>query len=109
MNGPLTWTVADAWLLPVFVSGRLPLTVTVFVCGPAADGVVTRVIVTDAPAAMFPMLQVRIAPPVQVPCVDVAETKVLPAGIGSVIVTPVSALGPLFVTTIVQVMFPSPS
>ena len=55
------------------------------------------------------MLQLRIAPPVQVPFVVVAETKVLPAGIGSVIFTPVSASGPLFVTTIVQVMLPGPS
>src|SRR5436190_1674659 len=36
---------------------------------------------------MSPILQVRIAPPVQLPCVEVAETKVLPAGIGSVTVT----------------------
>ena len=108
MIGAVTCTVAVAWLLPVFVSGRLPDTVTVFVCAPAADGVVTRVIVTDAPAAMSPMLQVRIAPPVQLPCVEVAETKVFPAGIGSVIVTPVAALGPWLVTTIVQVMFPWP-
>src|SRR5436190_7086350 len=57
---------------------------------------------------MSPILQVRIAPPVQLPCVEVAETKVFPAGIGSVIVTPVAALGPWFVTTIVQVMFPCP-
>src|SRR5947209_7983021 len=103
---PTVWTVAVAWLLAVFVSGRLPDTVTTFVWAPTVDGVVTRVIVTVSPAAIGPMLQVRIAPPVQVPFVDVAETKVLPAGIGSVIVTPVSALGPLFFTTIVQVMFP---
>src|SRR5262245_38426925 len=57
---------------------------------------------------MLPMVQLRIAPPVQVPFVVVAETKVLPAGIGSAILTPVAALGPLFVTTIVQVMLPSP-
>src|SRR5215471_1389073 len=101
-----TTTVALAVLLAVFVSARPPVTVAVFTWLPAVLGVVTRVIVTEAPAAMFPMLQVRIAPPVQVPCVDVAETKVFPAGIGSVIWTFVSALGPLFVTTIVQVMFP---
>src|SRR5262249_19520595 len=56
-----------------------------------------------------PMVQLRIAPPVQVPFVVVTETNVFPAGIGSAIFTPVSALGPLFVTTIVQVMLPSPS
>src|SRR6478752_3654017 len=54
------------------------------------------------------MVQLRIAPPVQVPWVEVAETKVFPVGSGSVIFTPVSALGPLLVTTIVQVMLPWP-
>src|SRR6516162_6524668 len=57
---------------------------------------------------MGPMLQMSVAPPVQVPLVVVADTKVLPAGIGSVTVTPVSSLGPLFLTTIVQVMLPWP-
>ena len=81
---------------------------TVLVCAPVALGVVTSVIVTVAPAAIVPMLQVRVAPPVHVPCVEDAETNAFPAGIGSVIVTPVAVLGPLFVTTIVQVMFPVP-
>src|SRR5262245_62405509 len=57
---------------------------------------------------MSPIVQCKTAPPVQVPLLDVAETKVLPAGIGSEIWTPVSMSGPLFVTTIVQVMLPSP-
>ena len=92
-------------LLAVFVSGRSPTTETVFVWVPAAVGVVTRVIVTVALAAIVPMLQLRIAPPVQVPCVEEAETNVFPAGIGSVIFTPVSVSRPLFVTTIVQVMW----
>src|SRR5690242_12736002 len=65
--------------------------------------------VTVPPAAIVPMLQFRTAPPVHVPCVEDAETNVFPAGIGSAIVTPVAVLGPLFVTTIVQVMFPWPS
>src|SRR5512143_793976 len=107
-NGAVTWTVAVAWLLVVFVSGRPPATVTVLVWVPATLGVVTRVIVTDSPAAMSPIVQLRIAPPVQKPFVVVAETKVFPAGIGSATVTPVSALGPLLVTTIVQVMLPWP-
>src|SRR5438309_9394275 len=54
---------------------------------------------------MVPLLQLRTAPPVQVPWLLVAETKVLPAGIGSAIVTPVSVSGPLLVTTIVQVIW----
>ena len=55
------------------------------------------------------MLQFRIAPPVQEPWVVVAETNVFPAGIGSAIVTTGVRVGPLFVTTIVQVMLPAPS
>src|SRR5437879_648510 len=104
---PTVWTVAVAELLPVLVSGLLPATVAVFVWAPTVLGVVTSVIVTDAPEAIVPMLQFRIAPPVQEPCVVVADTKVLPAGIGSAIVTPVASLGPLLVTTVVQWMFPA--
>src|SRR4029079_1732412 len=96
--------VAVALLLPVLVSGLLPPTVTVFVCSPIALGLVTRVLVTDSPAAMSPIVQLRIAPPVQLPFVIVADTNVLPPGIGSDTTTPVSALGPLLVTTIVQVI-----
>jgi hypothetical protein len=80
-NGAVTCTVAVALLLPVFVSGLLPLTVTVFVCAPAALGVVTSVIVTDSPAAIVPMVQLRIGPPVQVPLLGVADTNAFPAGI----------------------------
>src|SRR5438093_570040 len=92
-NGaPVISTVAVAWLLAVFVSGRLPDTATVLVWVPVVLGVVTRVIVTVAPAAIVPMSQLRIGPPVQVACVEDAETNVFPAGIGSVIATPLSLL-----------------
>src|SRR5439155_25049971 len=70
---PTVWTVAVAELLPVLVSGLLPATVAVFVWAPTVLGVVTSVIVTDAPEAIGPMLQFRIAPPVQEPCVVVAD------------------------------------
>jgi hypothetical protein len=43
-----------------------------------------------------------------VPCVVDEDTYVFPAGIGSLTLTPVAVLGPRFVTTIVQVMLPSP-
>src|SRR5437763_8231296 len=106
---PTVCTVALAVLLTVFVSDLSPTTFTVFVCAPTVVGVVTRVTVTLSPAAIVPMVQLRIAPPVQLPFVVVTETNVLPAGIGSAIFTPVSVSGPLFVTTIVQVMLPLPS
>ena len=62
--------------------------------------------VTVAPTAIVPRLQFRIAPPVHEPCDAVEETYVLPAGIGSEVLTSVAVSGPLFVTTIVHVMFP---
>src|SRR4051812_16086359 len=101
-------TLAVAVLLVRLVSGLSPMTTAVLVWVPGWLGVVTRVIVTVAPAAIVPMSQFRIAPPVQVPWVEDAETNVFPAGIGSETFTPVSVLGPLFVTTIVQVMLPNP-
>src|SRR5215475_1748577 len=107
--GATTTTLAVAVLLETSVSGLSPWTTTVFVCVPSALGLVTSVIVTVAPASILPMSQVRVAPPVQLPWLLDAETKVLPAGIGSEIVTPLSVLGPLFLTTIVQVMLPRPS
>src|SRR5690242_18248861 len=108
--GATTTTLALAVLLARVVSGRSPMTTTVLVIVPGALGVVTRVIVTVAFAAIGPMSQVSVVPPrVQVPCVELAETNVFPPGIGSETLTPVSLSGPLLVTTIVQVMFPSPS
>jgi hypothetical protein len=107
-GAPTVCTVAVAVLFEVFVSGLFPLTLTVFVCAPTVLGVVTSVIVTDSPGVIVPMSQVKIAPPVQEPCELDAETNVFPAGIGSVTPTPVSALGPLLVTTIVHVMLPAP-
>src|SRR5947208_16138041 len=67
-------TLAVAALLVRLVSGLSPMTTLVLVWVPAALGVVTRVIVTVAPAALVPMTQFRTAPPVQVPCVVVEET-----------------------------------
>src|SRR2546430_16004140 len=94
-NGaPVIWTVAVAVLLATLVSGRLPDTTAVLVWVPVALGVVTRVIVTVSPAAIVPMSQFRIAPPVQVPCVGDAETNGFPAGIGSETFTPAAVLGP---------------
>src|SRR5438270_277811 len=90
---PVIWVTADARLLAVFGSGSLPLTVAVFVIGPAVAGVVTlMVIVALAPEARLPTEQVTVPEAlVQVPWLEVAETKVTPAGRVSVTVTPVAA------------------
>src|SRR5438874_12047623 len=101
-------TVALAVLLARVVTGRSPDTTAVLVWVPDELGVVTWVIVTVSPAAIVPMSQFRIEPPVQVPRDVVEDTYVYPAGIGSEIFTWVAVLGPLFVTTIVHVMFPVP-
>src|SRR5205814_887327 len=100
---PWTTTEAVAVLLAVFVSASLPTTVAVLLIEPLVDAVVTIVIVTDAPFARLPRLQLTTAPPVQVPCELVTETNVIPAGSGSATLTPVAASGPLFVTVSVQV------
>src|SRR5262249_39042617 len=102
-NGPLTWTVAVAVLLAVLVSCSVATVVAVLVSVPVWVAVVTRVIVTEAPTLRLPSWQLTRAPPVQVPCELVTETKLAPAGTGSATVTPVASLGPLLVTTIVQV------
>ena len=101
----MTTTDALAVLFAVFDSVSLPTTVAVFVSVPAVVAVVTSVIVTDAPFPMVPSWQVISAPPAQVPCVVATETKLVPAGSGSATLTPVAVSGPLFLTTIVQVMF----
>ena len=47
------------------------------------------------PAASVPRLQVTVAVPVHVPCDALEDTNVVPAGIGSVTVTPVAAVFPV--------------
>src|SRR5438309_1261278 len=92
----LTCVVADAVLLAVLGSGSLPVTVAVFVMLPGVTDVVTlMVIVALAPLARLPTEQVTVPEAlVQVPWLEVAETKVTPAGRVSVTVTPVAADGP---------------
>jgi len=102
-SAPLTWTVADAVLFAGFVSDSLPVTVAVFVIEPTVVAVVRIVTVALAPAASPPSWQVTSGLPEHVPCVAELETNVIPAGTGSASVTPLAALGPLFVTTIVHV------
>lgn len=58
---------------------------------------------SGADAASVPILQVTVVVPVQVPCVEVAETSVIPLGNGSVTTTLVATEGPLFLAVIVYV------
>ena len=56
--------------------------------------------VAELPFARAPRLQVTVVVPLQAPCVGVAETKLTPAGNGSVTVTLVAGEGPVLVTII---------
>src|SRR3989442_1667601 len=94
---------ADAVLLAGFGAGSLPLTVAVLVMVPAVAGAGGLMgIVALAPEARLPTEQVTVPDAlVQVPWLALAETKVTPAGSGSVTVTPVAGDGPLFLATTV--------
>src|SRR5215211_1879366 len=99
VNAPCTVVHSVAELFAVFDSASAPTTVAVLQRSPVAVGVAMIVIVTVAPAATVPMLQVTTPPAAaQVPCVVEAETKFTVAGSGSAAVTPVAVLGPAFVT-----------
>jgi hypothetical protein len=102
-----TVVVVVQLLLPVFGSVTPLLTLAVLLSVPtaAAPGVTTMVTVALAPLANVPIEQLIAGLPAQLPCVDVAETNVTFAGRVSETVTPVAALGPLFVTRMLYVRF----
>ena len=89
---------AVALLLAGAGSGWSATTLAVLVRVPALSGWTTIVIVALAPLASPPRLQLTVVVPEHEPWLGVAETKVRPAGRTSVRVTPVAALGPLFMT-----------
>src|SRR5438105_3353068 len=95
----MTEVVADAVLLAAFGSASLPLTVAVFVMLPPFAGAVALIVIEAlAPEASEPTLQVTVPEAlVQVPGVELADTKVTPVGRLSVTTTPVAGLGPLLV------------
>src|SRR5438132_675283 len=96
----MTEVVADAVLLAAFGSGSLPLTVAVLVMVPAVAGAVALIVnVALAPEASEPALQVTVPEALVQP--ELADTKVTPAGRVSVTMTPVAALGPLFLAVTV--------
>jgi hypothetical protein len=101
----VTAVVVVAVLFAGFGSATALATVTVFVIvvpPAAAVGVTTMVAVALAPAANVPIVQVTVPPAcVQVPAVDIADTKITLAGSVSVSVVPVAGFGPLLVTVTV--------
>ena len=98
-------TETEALLLPGLGSAVVALTVAVLVTFTPAepDAVAVTVRVALAPLARVPMAQ---TPPVYVPELGVAETKVRPLGRASVTETPAAALGPLFLTVMVKMTCP---
>lgn len=100
-----TWRVTAVLvvlvLLPATGSVSLPVTVAVLEIGPVVPESTVTVTVTVAvpPLTILPSVPVIVpAALVAVPWLDVAETKVTPAGKTSVTVTPVASLGPMLVT-----------
>ena len=100
LRSPPTWVTALAELLAGSPSGRFPFTSAVLVISPAAEAVVTIVIVTEPVLSIVPRLQMttRFWFNAQFPWLAVAETKVSVAGSGSWTVTPPTPAGPLLVT-----------
>ena len=106
-GAPVTVVLAVAELLAVVGSLDMPLTeaVLLMVEPGAAVTLTTRVIVSDAPAAIAPSEHDTVPVPptggvLQLPEL-VNETNVVPAGTVSLKLAPLSASGPLFVTVIV--------
>jgi hypothetical protein len=99
----VTFVVADAVLFAGFES-VVGVTVALLVMLPAAVACATIVIVADPPASSVPTEHITVAVPEHVPCVEVAETKAVPAGKESVTATPFAVRGPRLLATIVYVM-----
>ena len=72
---------------------------------PVDEGaVITMVTVAEAPFAIEPRLQITVVVPLHEPWLEVADTNVVPAGSGSVMLTPLAAPGPLLSVVIVYVI-----
>ena len=67
---------------------------------PVDCGVTRMLAVAELPVARLPKLHVTVVVPEHEPCVGLAETKLTPAGRGSVKIVFVAGDGPMFVTTI---------
>ncbi len=102
----VTVVVAVELLLPGLgsvVPGALTVAVLVIV-PPVRLLVTTSVTVAVAPLAIVPIVQVTGAVPLHVPCVEVADTNVVPAGRGSVMMTLGAVSMPRFETAMEYVM-----
>ena len=82
------------------VSGSVSVaaTLALFVKVPAACGTTMMLITANAFRASEPRVHVIVVVPLHIPCVGVAEVKLIPIGKLSVTMTFVAGDGPLFVT-----------
>src|SRR5882762_4827851 len=102
----LTVVTCVAELSLRFGSSSFAATLAVLLMPPVCVGVTTSVTVAELPFARDPSAQLIVLVPVQLLWLGVTETNVSPAGSVSLTLTPVAALGPLFVTVIVYVRLP---
>src|SRR5205807_355090 len=97
-NSSLMVVFVGAVLFARLGSDSVPVTVATLVAVPAFMAVTTIVTVALAPLMRFPRLQVIVPPPLQLPWLDCAETKIVLGGNASVSFTLVAEMGPLFLT-----------
>jgi hypothetical protein len=102
----LTVTVTEPVLSAELGSVEVVVAVAELVKVPSAVAVTTMVIVAVVPAFMVPSEQVTVLVPEQLPCDDVSDWNVCPAGRGSVTVTFDANEGPLLATVMVYVSVP---
>ena len=96
----VTEVIRDAALSLGSGSASSALAMAVLLSWPVDCGTTTMFAMAELPFARLPKLQVTVVVPLHVPCVGVAETRLRPAGNGSVTLALVAGDGPLFETMI---------
>src|ERR1700722_9469402 len=87
-----TTVMAVAELFVATGSVVVDVSLTTFVSVVAVEGDVTLIVtVALVPFVIVPTVQVTVEVPLQLPCEDVAEINVVPAGSGSVSTTPAAS------------------
>lgn len=99
MGAATTLVRVEAWLSFVFGSSTALVNVMLLPSAPTLEGWTTMLTVALAPLLMVPRWQITTVEPLQLPLLEVAETRDAEVGRLSVIVTPVAAWGPLFETS----------
>src|ERR1700686_3124785 len=101
LSGAVTDVLVAAELLDGLGSFWAAIALAMLLIVPAVVGLPTMVTVALVLVATAPRLHVTVVVPVQLPWLELAETKLTAAGRASVMVTPVATEGPLLVTVTV--------